>query len=142
MAAILDPLTIVFVVFGCIGLTILAVIYFLLSRCLYQDTRRTHCTRILTAHTLHLITLDARIGCSNGYCYLQMFKMGYHDHIRNILGPYPTIRTLLAIPPSYCTKRRGVMEFVRDRFAHYEEEKHGDLVWELLDYAFTNINEV
>jgi hypothetical protein len=142
MATILDPLTIAFVVFGCIGLIILAVIYFLLSRCLYQDTRRTRRTRILTAHTLHLITLDTRIGCSDGYCYLQMFKTGYHDHICNILGPYPTIRTLLAIPPSYRTKRRGVMEFVRDKFAHYQEDKHGDLVWELLDYALTKIDEV
>jgi hypothetical protein len=34
------------------------------------------------------------------------------------------------------------MEFVTDQFAHYEVEKHGDLVWELLEYAFTNIDEV
>jgi len=30
----------------------------------------------------------------------------------------------------------------RDRFAHYEEKSNGDSCVELLDYAFTNINEV
>ena len=139
MTAAFDPLTIFVITWGSIILAIFAILYFLITHCLYQERHRPH---HLTPHTIHLITLNTCIGCSDGYCYLDMFRPMYQAQICTRLGAYPTILDLLSIPTSWRTVRRGSLEFMSTNLWHYEQGGGGEKVWEILESTFLYRNEI
>lgn len=100
-----------------------------------KTSRHAHTTSTRTVRCI--ITLDTRIGCPTGYCYLPMIILSMQHKMRQRLGPFPTIRQLLAVPKTYRTKRRGTLDFVSDGVFHFSESACGDYIWEILDYAFT-----
>ena len=137
MTTTFDPLTIFVITWGSIILTIFAILYILIIRCLNQERPHPH---HLTPHTMHLITLNTRIGCSDGYCYLRMFRPRHYNTLRSFLGAFPTIGTLLAVPPIYRSDQRGTLIFFGNTLIHYKPDPHGAVVWGMLEYALLNID--
>jgi hypothetical protein len=122
---------------GSVMLTIFIVLCIFIGSFLLLAVRRIHHDN--SKQTAHFITLDTRIGCPTGYCYLSMITRGRQYHMCQRLGPFPTIRELLTVPKSYRTKtRRGTLEFIADGVLHFEEDVNGENIWMILEYAATH----
>jgi hypothetical protein len=100
-----------------------------------KTARYAHTTSTSTVRCI--FTLDTRIGCPNGYCYLPMITLNRQNKMCQRFGPFPTIRQLLTVPKTYRTNRRGTLDFISDGLLHFSEDAYGDNVWRILDYAFT-----
>ena len=79
------------------------------------------------------LQLDTRIGCPDGLCYLPMFSCTIHLWLINELGHFPTILALTTFPHLYWLKAKGVLNIIGDGVAHFEPDKNGGLVWEIMD---------
>lgn len=79
------------------------------------------------------LQLNTRIGCPDGLCYLPMFSRNIHLRLINQLGHFPTILSLTAFPRSYRLKAKGMLNIIGDGVAHFEQDKNGGLVWEIMD---------
>ena len=78
---------------------------------------------------------DTRVGCSDGLCYLRLFKRQYHTQLTQQLGHFPSIFAISAIKKSYRTRARGGLEIIGDGMAHYEPDYRGGLVWGIVKDA-------
>jgi hypothetical protein len=77
---------------------------------------------------------DTRVGCSNGLCYLPMFKRTFHDRIVTRIGHFPSILALTTIPKAYRTKAKGSIDLMGDGVAHFEPNvRDGGFVWDILE---------
>jgi hypothetical protein len=84
---------------------------------------------------------DTRVGCSNGLCYLLMFKCSYHDRIVTRIGYFPSILALTAIPKVYRTKAKGSLELIEDGIAHFEPNvRDGGFVWDILEEMMSHFD--
>ena len=137
MTTTLDTLALCTLIWGGILLTILTISYIHITYLPPLDTINAHHRQQTSIHTVHLITLDARIGCPTGYCYLPMIIRSKQTQICQRFGPFPTIRQLLTIPKSSRTHRRGTLEFIADGLLHFTEDARGDYIWKILEYAGT-----
>ena len=79
------------------------------------------------------LQLDTHIGCPDGLCYLLMFSRTIHLQLIKELGHSPTILALTTFPPSYQLKAKGMLNIIADGVAHFEPDKNGGLVWEIMD---------
>jgi hypothetical protein len=77
--------------------------------------------------------LNTRIGCPDGLCYLPMFQYRYYDIMLERLGHFPSIHALGTAPKSYRRKAKGSLQLVKDNIAHFEEDKKGGQVWEIVE---------
>jgi len=86
---------------------------------------------------------DTRIGCSNGLCYLHMFKRSYRDRIVIQIGYFPSILALTAIPKIYRTKAKGSLELIGDGVAHFEPNvRDGGYVWDILEETMSHFDHI
>lgn len=75
---------------------------------------------------------DTRVGCSDGLCYLRLFKRQYHIRLTEQLGHFPSIFAISVINKSYRTRARGELEIIGDGMAHFEPDHRGGLVWDIV----------
>ena len=84
---------------------------------------------------------DTRVGCSNGLCYLPLFKRSYHDHIVTHIGYFPSILALTTIPKVYRTKAKGSLELIGDNIAHFEPNvRDGGFVWDIVEEMMSHFD--
>jgi hypothetical protein len=75
---------------------------------------------------------DTHVGCSDGLCYLRLFKQQYHIRLTEQLGHFPSIFAISVINKSYRTRARGELEIIGDGMAHFEPDRKGGLVWDIV----------
>jgi hypothetical protein len=78
---------------------------------------------------------DTRVGCSDGLCYLHLFKRQYHTQLTKQLGHFPSVFAISVINKSYRTRARGELEIIGDGMAHFEPDYRGGLVWDIVKDA-------
>lgn len=126
------------VIWGSLILIIFTILKFCINylpSSIIKSTRHAQTTS--TCIACCIISLDTRIGCPTGYCYLPMITLAMQGKYYRHFGPFPTIRQLLTVPKTYRTKRRGTLDFISDGLLHFSESAYGDNIWQILDYAFT-----
>ena len=64
-----------------------------------------------------------RVGHSDGFYYLELFSLPYHQSLRAKLGCYLTIMELVAVAALYRRKIGGSAKIIGDPFAHFERNK-------------------
>lgn len=74
-----------------------------------------------------------RVGHSDGFCYLELFRPLHRPSLRIQLGHYPTIMRLIAVSASYQRRIRGTVEIIGDHFTHVECNSQERYVWDILE---------
>lgn len=133
-----NTLAICILAWGSVILIIFTILKICISYLPFSIIKSTHHAQAPSTHIIRcIITLDTRIGCPTGYCYLPMITLGMQDKMRQRFGPFPTIRQLITVPKTYRTNRRGTLDFISEGLLHFSENAEGDNIWKILDYAFT-----
>lgn len=84
---------------------------------------------------------DTHIGCSNGLCYLPMFKCSYHDRIVTRIGYFPLLLALTTVPKVYRTKAKRSLELIGDGIVHFEPNvRDGGFVWDIVEEMMSHFD--